>query len=100
MGPLELYERKILSDPEFPVQLHINDLARKTWYFAPHWHEHIELHYVLEGKNQLVVAIGCTGGKHRSVTLANKLYERIQNQNDYGVNLEHRDIGKDAARGK
>ena len=56
--------------------------------------------YVLEGKNQLVVAIGCTGGKHRSVTLANKLYERLQNQNDYGVNLEHRDIGKDAARGK
>ncbi len=56
--------------------------------------------YVLEGKNQLVVAIGCTGGKHRSVTLANKLYERLQNQNDYGVKLEHRDIGKDAARGK
>jgi len=56
--------------------------------------------YVLEGKNQLVVAIGCTGGKHRSVTLANKLYERLQNQNDYGVKLEHRDIGKDALRGK
>lgn len=56
--------------------------------------------YVLEGKNQLVVAIGCTGGKHRSVTLANKLYERLQDQNDYGVNLHHRDIGKDAARGK
>lgn len=56
--------------------------------------------YVLEGKNQLVIAIGCTGGKHRSVTLANKLYERLQNQNDYGVKLEHRDIGKDAARGK
>lgn len=56
--------------------------------------------YVLEGKNQLVVAIGCTGGKHRSVTLANKLYERLSDQNDYGVKLEHRDIGKDAARGK
>lgn len=56
--------------------------------------------YVLEGKNQLVIAIGCTGGKHRSVTLANKLYERLQNQNDYGVKLEHRDIEKDALRGK
>lgn len=56
--------------------------------------------YVLEGKNQLVVAIGCTGGKHRSVTLANKLYERLENQNDYGVKLEHRDIEKDAAIGK
>ena len=56
--------------------------------------------YVLEGKNQLVVAIGCTGGKHRSVTLANKLYERLSDQTDYGIKLEHRDIGKDAARGK
>lgn len=56
--------------------------------------------YVLEGKNQLVIAIGCTGGKHRSVTLANKLYERLEKQNDYGVKLDHRDIGKDAARGK
>lgn len=56
--------------------------------------------YVLEGKNQLVIAIGCTGGKHRSVTLANKLYERLEKQNDYGVKLDHRDISKDAARGK
>ena len=56
--------------------------------------------YVLEGKNQLVIAIGCTGGKHRSVTLANKLYERLSDQTDYGIKLEHRYIGKDAARGK
>ncbi len=56
--------------------------------------------YVLEGKNQLVIAIGCTGGKHRSVTLANRLYERLQDQKDYGVKLDHRDIGKDTARGK
>ena len=50
--------------------------------------------YVLEGKNQLVVAIGCTGGKHRSVTLANKLFESLSLQNDYGIRIEHRDIGK------
>ena len=56
--------------------------------------------YVLEGKNQLGIAVGCTGGKHRSVTLANKLYERLKKQSDYGVKLEHRDIGKDAAVGK
>ena len=31
--------------------------------------------YIIEGKNQLVIAIGCTGGKHRSVTLANELYQ-------------------------
>lgn len=52
--------------------------------------------YVLEGKNQLIIAIGCTGGKHRSVTLANKLFERLQDNTDYAVKIEHRDIEKDA----
>ena len=51
--------------------------------------------YVLEGKNSLVIAIGCTGGKHRSVTLANKLYERLRENTDYAVRIEHRDIEKD-----
>lgn len=50
MQSLDLYEQKIISDPEFPVQMHINDVERKVWYFPQHWHEHIELHYVLEGK--------------------------------------------------
>ena len=52
--------------------------------------------YVLEGKNQLVISIGCTGGKHRSETLANKLYERLRENTDYAVRIEHRDIEKDA----
>ena len=48
--------------------------------------------YVKEGKNQLVIAIGCTGGRHRSVTLANELYERLKDKGDYGIKLYHRDI--------
>lgn len=48
--------------------------------------------YVKEGKYHLVIAIGCTGGKHRSVTLANALYEKLKNQRQYGVKLIHRDI--------
>jgi len=52
--------------------------------------------YITEGKNQLVVSIGCTGGKHRSVTLANALSERMQKYTDYGFKLEHRDIDKDS----
>ena len=56
--------------------------------------------YISEGKNQLVISIGCTGGKHRSVTLANELYKRLSGCNDYGLKIEHRDIGKDALRGK
>lgn len=48
--------------------------------------------YVKEGKYRLVVAIGCTGGKHRSVTLANELYQRMKNQGDYGLTIYHRDV--------
>jgi len=48
--------------------------------------------YVKEGKYRLVVAIGCTGGKHRSVTLANELYQRMKNQGEYGIKLYHRDV--------
>ena len=53
--------------------------------------------YVAEGKTQLVIGIGCTGGKHRSVTLANALYHELcEKEPDYGVKIEHRDIEKDA----
>lgn len=52
--------------------------------------------YIQEGKNRLVISIGCTGGKHRSVTLANKLYEALKDQNSYGIKIEHRDILKDS----
>ncbi len=48
--------------------------------------------YVKEGKYRLVIAIGCTGGKHRSVTLANALYERLKDKGSYGIKLDHRDI--------
>lgn len=53
--------------------------------------------YILEGKNQLVISIGCTGGKHRSVTLANELNQRLAHL-EYGLKVEHRDIEKDSRR--
>ena len=49
--------------------------------------------YIKEGKYRLVIAIGCTGGKHRSVTLANELYKRMKNQGHYGIKIYHRDVG-------
>ena len=52
--------------------------------------------YIAEGKTQLVIGIGCTGGKHRSVTLANELYEALEKADIYGIRIEHRDIEKDA----
>lgn len=48
--------------------------------------------YIKEGKYNLVVAIGCTGGKHRSVTLADGLYKRLKDKGGYGLTLYHRDV--------
>ena len=52
-------------------------------------------HYIRDGKTSLVIAVGCTGGKHRSVTLARVLYHRLTEIKEYGLRLEHRDIEKD-----
>ena len=53
--------------------------------------------YIKEGKNGLVIAVGCTGGKHRSVTLANGIYKELESTS-YTVKVDHRDINKDAVR--
>ncbi|MBQ4528654.1 MAG: RNase adapter RapZ [Clostridia bacterium] len=50
--------------------------------------------YVDEGKANLVLAVGCTGGKHRSVTIANELYKHVLNLG-YNTFISHRDINKD-----
>ena len=51
--------------------------------------------YVREGKNQLVISIGCTGGRHRSVTLAEELFRRLSSSEEFGLRIEHRDIERD-----
>lgn len=57
--------------------------------------------YIEEGKTQLVIAVGCTGGKHRSVTIANKIYDTLSGMDEgVGIRIEHRDIDKDKKRGK
>lgn len=50
--------------------------------------------YVEEGKSSVTIAMGCTGGKHRSVTMANKLGEHF-GRSEYEVNVNHRDIGRE-----
>ena len=72
-----------------------NDVARQ---FADKLEDMVKFlipHYIREGKTSLVIAIGCTGGKHRSMTLARVLYSRLTEIKEYGLRLEHRDIEKD-----
>lgn len=74
----------VLSFPE--SHIFIDKLVDMVKFLIPN--------YVKEGKYQLVIGIGCTGGKHRSVTLANCLYEQLKNQGDYGLKITHRDLGQ------
>lgn len=53
--------------------------------------------YIKEGKNGLIIGIGCTGGKHRSVTLANGIYKEMETL-PYSARIYHRDIEKDTVR--
>lgn len=54
--------------------------------------------YLKEGKRQLIVSIGCTGGRHRSVAIANSVYEKLK-EHGHKVNIDHRDISEDVNRG-
>ena len=55
-------------------------------------------HYIQEGKHQLVIAVGCTGGRHRSVAIARALHDRLSGLEECGVKLLHRDIDNDPKR--
>ena len=72
----------VMSFPE--AETFLNKLTDMLLFLIPN--------YVKEGKYQLVVGIGCTGGKHRSVTLANELYKRLKNKGNYGLTIQHRDV--------
>lgn len=74
----------VMSFPE--AHTFIDKLADMVRFLIPN--------YIKEGKYQLVIGIGCTGGKHRSVTLANKLYEDMKNEGGYGIKIVHRDVGQ------
>lgn len=50
-------------------------------------------YYISEGKSHLIIAIGCTGGRHRSVVIANDLFRVLQKEG-YSLTIEHRDINK------
>ena len=93
---IDSLKEKTGNDPEVQDYVMENDKSRVFLKKLEDMVEFLIPNYILEGKNQLVIAIGCTGGKHRSVTLANALYQILDKKENYGVRIEHRDIGKDA----
>ena len=93
-NPYYIEELKPLTGNEKPVQdyvmsfdeagIFLDKLTDMVNFLIPN--------YVKEGKLQLVIGIGCTGGQHRSVTLANELYNRLKDKGKYGISVDHRDI--------
>lgn len=93
-NPYYIEELKPMTGNDMPVrefvmkaeesEIFLQKLADMVQFLIPN--------YVKEGKYSLVIGIGCTGGQHRSVTLANELYERMKNRGQYGMKLYHRDI--------
>lgn len=79
------------NDP--PIQEYVLK-SEATIEFIKKFCELIEFlipHYIREGKTSLVIAVGCTGGKHRSVALANRIGEILRSK-DYRAKVRHRDI--------
>lgn len=96
-NPYYIDTLKHLSGNDQPVRDYVNSFPQ-TKEFMDKLEDMITFlipYYIKEGKNQLVIAIGCTGGHHRSVTLANDLYERLKDKGDYGLKRYHRDINND-----
>lgn len=100
-NPFYIPELKKYSGNDDPVKNYVlNQQETKTFieklmdmlrYLIPN--------YIKEGKRQLIISIGCTGGRHRSVAIANELYERLNSEN-YNAKIEHRDVTEDLHKGE
>ena len=98
-NPFYIPELKPYSGLEKPVKEYVfsfdetktfvNKLTDLLEYLIPN--------YKKEGKRQLIISIGCTGGRHRSVAIANRTYE-ILNHKGFNANIDHRDINEDSNR--
>jgi UPF0042 nucleotide-binding protein len=94
-NPFYIDELKHLTGLDMPVKDYVFS-AESTRTFMKMLFEMIDFllpYYTEEGKSQLVVAIGCTGGKHRSVAIAEALYKHLL-EKDARAAVNHRDIQK------
>ncbi|MBE5860364.1 MAG: RNase adapter RapZ [Butyrivibrio sp.] len=93
-NPFYIDELKHLTGNDKPVQDYVKGFA-ECGQFLDKLEDMLQFlmpGYINEGKYQLVVAIGCTGGQHRSVTIANEIYDRLKAKDDFGIKIYHRDL--------
>jgi len=99
-NPYYISELKKFSGNDVPVYNYVMDFD-ETREFIKKLTDMLDFlipNYVKEGKSQLIISIGCTGGRHRSVAIANKIFKILEEKN-YVVNIEHRDLNEDAKGG-
>lgn len=100
-NPFYIQELKELTGNDEPVSSYVMNFEESQVFLRKlvDMVEFLIPLYIKEGKNNLVISIGCTGGKHRSVTLANALYAAL-GQEKHMLLLQHHDIEKDARHKK
>ena len=95
-NPFYIPELKPFSGNDEPVKNYVMDQIETQTFLekANDMFEFLIPNYQKEGKRQLIISIGCTGGRHRSVAIANSIYETLHS-NNHDVYVEHRDIKED-----
>ena len=99
-NPFYIPELKPLSGIDEPVKEYVLK-QQETKDFLEKLNDMLKFlipNYAKEGKKQLIVSIGCTGGRHRSVAIANAVYEELKKE-DFNTSIEHRDINEDIHKG-
>ena len=99
-NPFYIPELKPLSGMDEPVKEYVLK-QQETKDFLEKLNDMLKFlipNYAKEGKKQLIVSIGCTGGRHRSVAIANAVYEELKKE-DFNTSIEHRDINEDIHKG-
>lgn len=99
-NPFYIPELKRYSGSDEPVKRYVLD-QEETKGFIARLEDMLKFlipNYKKEGKRQLIISIGCTGGRHRSVAIANAIYERLVEDN-FNARIEHRDIDEDLNKG-
>lgn len=99
-NPFYIPELKQYSGLDEPVRKYVLD-QNETTSFLEKIEDMLQFlipNYIKEGKRQLIISIGCTGGRHRSVAIANEIHQRLLNDN-FNSRIEHRDISEDLHKG-
>lgn len=100
-NPFYIPELKQYSGNDEPVKKYVLEQT-ETVEFVDKLKDMLKFlipNYIKEGKRQLIISIGCTGGRHRSVAIANRIHELLSLEG-YKTGIEHRDVSEDVNKGE